>query len=105
MENLDLGITLKGNRILVKKFDKVEKTAAGIILPEEDQVAPEGGEIVAVGNGTWDQNGNFRAMEYYVGQKVRYMEHGQTVKINNEEYYMIRDTDIWCEIIMTGHEQ
>lgn len=98
MDNLDLGITLSSNRVLIKKFDKVEKTAAGIILPDEDQVAPEGGEIVAVGNGHYDQNGVFKTMDYFIGQKVRYMEHGMTVKIKDEEYYMIRDTDIWCVI-------
>lgn len=83
------GIKLKDNRILIKKFDKVETTKAGIILPDEDQEAPEGGTIVSVGP---------KADGVEVGEKVRFMEHGMTVEIDGQEYYLLRDGDVWGEI-------
>jgi co-chaperonin GroES (HSP10) len=83
------GIHLKENRVLVKKFDKLTKTASGIILPEEDHKAPDGGYVVAKGP---------TASACELGEKVRYLEHGKIVLIDNQEYYLIRDTDIWTTI-------
>lgn len=92
-----IGIRLKENRVLIKKFNKVEKTESGIILPEDQQVAPEGGEVVAVGPGVM-VNGLYQTTTCVVGEKVRYHEHGKVVEINGEEYYLLRDTDIWGTI-------
>jgi len=91
------GIHLTENRVLVKKFDKIAKTAGGIILPEENHEAPDGGTVVAIGSG-YMADGSSRAVTVTLGDKVRYLEHGKTVLIDKEEYYLIRDTDIWCKI-------
>ena len=96
-ETKSIGITLKENRVLIKKFNKVEKTDAGIILPDDQQVAPEGGEVVAVGPGAYI-NGLFHVPTCVIGEKVRYLEHGKVVEIDGEEYYLLRDTDIWGTI-------
>jgi len=89
METLK-GIKLKENRILIERFSNVVKTPAGIILPEEDQKAPEGGTIVAVGP--------CAKINIEVGTKVRFLQHGMEVLIDDKPYYLLRDTDIWCEI-------
>ena len=85
------GIKLKENRILIKKFDKEVKTKAGIIMPDDQQIAPEGGVIVAVGP-TADKT------LAKVGDKVRYMLHGQEQLVNGDTYYLLRDGDVWGEI-------
>jgi co-chaperonin GroES (HSP10) len=82
------GISLKENRVLIKRFEKLTKTEGGIILPDDDQKAPEGGTIVAVGPDAQD----------LLGQKVRFLEQGKSVMIADESYYLSRSTDIWCTI-------
>ncbi len=82
-------IELNENRVLVRKFSKLEKTKAGIILPEENHQDVDGGHIVAIGP---------LVDLVLLGKKVRYMEHGRVVDVDGEDHYLIRDTDIWCEI-------
>lgn len=82
------GIKLKENRILIKKHDLITKTEGGIILPDDDQIQPVGGVIVAVGPDTNDKLAK-------VGDNVRYLEHGQQVEIGKETYYLLRDDAIW----------
>ena len=85
------GITLKKNRILVKKFNKEEKTKAGIYMPESEQEAPEGGVVVSIGPDSDDIK---------VGNKIRYMAHveNNVVLVDREEYLLMRDDDVWAQI-------
>lgn len=92
------GISLKENRVLIKKFEKEEKSKGGIILPDDQQEAPEGGTVVAVGPGAFTPYGTYVATTTVVGEKVRYLEHGKLVEIDGVEYYLIRETDIWGTI-------
>jgi chaperonin GroES len=83
------GINLKENRILIQRFSKEEKSAGGIILPESEQEAPEGGTIVAAGPLVEDLK---------VGEKVRFYEHGTEVTHNGKDYYLARSSDVWAGI-------
>lgn len=83
------GIKLKENRILIQRFGVEEKSEGGIILMKDEQEAPEGGLVVSVGP-------TVNGIE--VGEKVRYYEHGTEVEIGGEDYYLLRDSDVWGEI-------
>ncbi len=83
-----LAITLKENRILIKKHEIRTKTEGGIILPDDDHIQPVGGIIVAVGPTTNEELAK-------IGDSVRYLEHGQQVDIDGEEYYLLRDDAVW----------
>lgn len=92
-------VNLKENRVLIKKFEKVEKTEGGIILMEGDmQEAPEGGTIVAVGPGKMENGLLVEENTCKVGEKVRYVQHGMDVEIDGMEYYLLRDSDVWGTI-------
>jgi len=85
------GIRLKENRILIQKHEKQTKTEGGIILPDDNEAAPEGGIIVAMGPGVEKNTFN-------IGEKVRYLEHGMTIDHKGKDYYLIRSTDIWADV-------
>jgi len=57
------------------------------------------GEVVAVGNGKSDDNGKKLAMDLKVGDKVLYGKYsGTEVKVNNEEYLIMRESDVYAVI-------
>ncbi len=88
-----------GDRVIVKPKAPEEVTKGGIILPDTAQEKPMEGEVVAVGNGKSDENGKKLAMDLKVGDKVLYGKYsGTEVKVNNEEYLIMRESDVYAVI-------
>ncbi len=88
-----------GDRVIVKPKAPEEKTKGGIILPDTAQEKPMEGEIVAVGGGKTDDNGKKITMDLKVGDKVLYGKYsGTEVKINDEEYLIMRESDVYAVI-------
>ncbi|MBE2226381.1 MAG: co-chaperone GroES [Ignavibacteria bacterium] len=88
-----------GDRVIVKPKAPEEVTKGGIILPDTAQEKPMEGEVVAVGNGKSDDNGKKVAMDLKVGDKVLYGKYsGTEVKVNNEEYLIMRESDVYAVI-------
>jgi chaperonin GroES len=84
-----------GDRVVVKPLEAEEKTKGGIILPDTAKDKPQEGEVVAVGPGRVLENGNRVALDVKVGDRVVYSKYGGTeVKIDDEEYLVIRESDL-----------
>jgi len=84
------------NNVIVKASNKEEMTKSGIFLPDTmNKEKPEQGEVIAVGPGKIDNNGNKIEMSVKVGQKVVFKKYSpDNIKINNEEYLVINENDI-----------
>ena len=83
------------DRIVLKVIEEVEKTPGGIVLPDTAKEKPTVGEVIAVGPGRTLDNGQRVAPEVKRGDKVVFSRYGGTeVKINGEEYLIIRESDI-----------
>ena len=90
-------MTLKplGDRVLVKPAPKEEKTATGLYISSGAQEKPQRGEVIAVGEGKRDDNGNRIPVDVKVGDQVFYGKFGgNEVKVDDEEYLIIRQSDI-----------
>jgi chaperonin GroES len=88
-----------GDRVIVKPKAPEEKTKGGIILPDTAQEKPMEGEVIAVGSGRTDDTGKKIAMDLKVGDKVLYGKYsGTEVKINDEEYLIMRESDVYAII-------
>lgn len=85
-----------GDRIVVKPSKSEDMTASGLVLPDTAQEKPQQGEIVAAGEGKFDEEGKKRIpMEVKVGDKVLYSKYGGTeVKVKGEEYLILRADDV-----------
>jgi chaperonin GroES len=84
-----------GDRVVVKVIEEEEKTPGGIVLPDTAKEKPTVGEIIAVGTGRVLDNGQKLAPEVKVGDKVVFSRYGGTeVKIDNQEYLIMRESDI-----------
>ena len=83
------------DRVLVKRADPETKTAGGIILPETAEEKPMEGEIVAVGTGHVNDNGDVRPLDVKSGDKVIFSKWaGTEVTIDGEELMVMKESDI-----------
>lgn len=83
-----------GDRVVIKMLEVEETTKSGIVLPGTAKEKPQIAEVVAVGpGGTVD--GKEVKMEVKVGDKVLISKYaGTEVKLDNEEYTILRQSDI-----------
>ena len=78
------------DRVLVKPAPAEEKTVAGIIIPDSAKEKPLKGEVVAVGNGTKDEE-----MVLKKGDQVLYGKYaGTEIELDSEKYLIMRQSDI-----------
>jgi len=74
-----------GDRVVVKPLTVEEKTKGGIVLPDTAKDKPQEGEVMAVGTGRILDNGTRVIFSKYSGTEV---------KIEGEEYLIMRESDI-----------
>ncbi len=86
-----------GDRILVKRLDedKEQRTKGGIIIPDTAKEKPMEGRVEAVGPGRRTDDGKLQKIELQVGQRVLIGKYsGTEVKIEGEEYVIMREDDV-----------
>ena len=78
------------DRVLVVPAPAEEKTIGGIIIPDTAKEKPLKGEVVAVGNGTKDEE-----MVVKVGDTVLYGKYaGTELELDGNKYLIMRQSDI-----------
>lgn len=83
------------DRVVVKRVAEETVTAGGIVLPGSAAEKPSQGEVIAVGNGKPLDNGQVRALDLKVGDRVLFGKYsGSEVKIDGEELVVMREDDI-----------
>ncbi len=83
------------DRVIVKRLDSERTTASGIVIPDNAAEKPDQGEVIAVGPGRRDEAGKLIAMDVKVGDRVLFGKYsGQAVKVNGEEFLVMREEDI-----------
>ncbi|HSA83608.1 MAG TPA: co-chaperone GroES [Patescibacteria group bacterium] len=88
-------ITPLFDNVLIKPLAAETKTLGGIYLPENVKEKPQVGEIMAVGKGAFDEDGELMPMVVKVGQKVLYKKWGgDEYKVGNEEWKLVKQTEI-----------
>ena len=83
------------DRLVVRPIEREEKTKGGIFLPDTAKEKPQEGEILAVGPGRLNDDGERVAMDVSVGDIVIYAKYGGTeIKIDEEDLVILRESDI-----------
>ncbi len=84
-----------GDRVLVKRVEEEEKTKGGIIIPDTAKEKPQEGEVLAVGPGGRDEDGDYIAMDVKVGDRILFGKwSGTEVKIDGEDLIIMKESDI-----------
>ncbi|EHH69300.1 Co-chaperonin GroES [Gluconobacter morbifer G707] len=83
------------DRVVVRRLNAEEKTVGGIIIPETAKDKPTEGEIVSVGPGARNEQGQIVALDVKAGDKVLFGKwSGTEVKIDGEELLIMKESDI-----------
>ncbi len=83
------------DRVIVKRVAPETRTASGLYIPDAAGEKPDQGEVLAVGPGKRDESGKLIAMDVKVGDRVLFGKYsGNTVKVDGEEYLVMREDDI-----------
>ncbi|MFG5776115.1 co-chaperone GroES [Comamonas sp. J-3] len=87
------------DRVIVKRLENETKTASGIYIPDNAAEKPDQGEVVAVGPGKQDDDGDRIAMSVKVGDRVLFGKYsGQTVKIDGDELLVMKEEDLFAVV-------
>lgn len=83
------------DRIVIRQVEAEQVTASGLVIPDTAKEKPQEGEVVAVGPGRIDDNGNRVPVDVSVGDKVIYSKYGGTeVKLNGEDLLVLSARDV-----------
>ena len=78
------------DRVLVLPAPAEEKTIGGIIIPDSAKEKPLKGKVIAIGNGTKDEE-----MVVKPGDTVLYGKYaGTEIELHGEKYLIMRQSDI-----------
>jgi chaperonin GroES len=83
------------DRVLIKALEAEEKTAGGILLPDNAKEKPQRGKVVAVGPGKLLDSGERAPLTVKVGMTVIYGKYaGTEVKLEGDEHTIMRENEI-----------
>ena len=84
------------DRIVIKSLEAEQTTASGLVIPDTAKEKHQEGEVLAVGPGSWNEDGDERIpRDVKVGDRVIYSEYGGTeIKHGGEEYLILSARDV-----------
>jgi len=87
------------DRVIVKRLEEERTSPGGILIPDTAAEKPVQGKIVAVGKGKILDDGNVRALDVKVGDKILFGKYsGTEVKVDGEELVVMREEDVMAVI-------
>ena len=89
-----------GDRLIVRAIDEEETTASGLVLPDTAKEKPQKGEVIAVGDGRFDEDGEKRIpLDVSQGDTVLYSKYGGTeIKVDGEDLLVLRESDVLAKV-------
>lgn len=83
------------DRVVVRRLNSEEKTVGGIIIPDTVKEKPQEGEVIAVGPGARNEQGQIVPLDVKQGDKVLFGKwSGTEVKLNGEDLLIMKESDI-----------
>ena len=87
------------DRVIVKRLENETKTASGIVIPDNAAEKPDQGEVLAVGPGRLDDDGDRMPMSVKVGDRVLFGKYsGHTVKVDGDELLVMKEDDLFAVV-------
>jgi chaperonin GroES len=83
------------DRVIIKRLDEQEQMRGGIIIPDTAKEKPQQGEVIAVGEGKFREDGKRQPLDVKAGDRVLFGKYsGSEVKIDDNEYLIMREDEI-----------
>lgn len=88
------------DRVVVRALEAEQTTASGLVIPDTVKEKPQEGEVLAVGPGRIDDNGQRVPLDVSVGDRVIFSKYGGTeVKYDGEELLILSARDILAVVV------
>jgi chaperonin GroES len=83
------------DRILVQRIDEGEVRRGGLIIPDSAKEKPQEGKVLAVGQGTVNEDGKKTPLDVKAGDRVLFGKYsGSEVTLDGEEYLIMKEEDV-----------
>src|SRR5256885_6553679 len=83
------------DRVIVRRIEEGEQVRGGIIIPDTAKEKPQEGEVVAVGEGKYRDDGTRQTLDVRAGDRVLFGKYsGSEVKLDGEELLIMREDEI-----------
>jgi chaperonin GroES len=98
--SMECAFEAKGNMLIVRKLPEDDRTAGGIVIPDQAKAKPVTGVVLSAGPGDWDDRGNYREMKTKVGEIVLFDKYtGIDLKHKGLEYTLMPETAAKAKLI------
>jgi chaperonin GroES len=83
------------DRVIIKRMEESDQVRGGIIIPDSAKEKPQEGEVVAVGEGKYREDGSRQALTVEVGDRVLFGKYnGSEINLDGEELLIMREEEI-----------
>lgn len=83
------------DRVIVRRIEEGEQVRGGIIIPDTAKEKPQEGEVVAVGEGKYREDGTRQTLDVETGDRVLFGKYsGSEIKLDGEELLIMREDEI-----------
>lgn len=87
------------DRLVVKRMEEERTSPGGIVIPDSATEKPSKGEVIAVGNGKVNDNGEVRPVDVKVGDTILFGKYsGTEVKVDGDDLLVMREDDVMAVI-------
>ena len=88
------------DRVVIKRMEEEKLSAGGIVIPDSATEKPIKGEVIAVGTGKVLDNGQVRAPQVKVGDKVLFGKYsGTEVKLDGVDLLVVKEDDLFAVLV------
>ena len=92
---MKLDISPMADRVVIEPLEETEEMRGGLYIPDTAKEKPQQGNIVAVGPGRLNDDGDRVSMEVKVGDRVLYGKYaGTEVALEGGDYLIVKEGDI-----------
>ena len=97
-------ITPLHDRVIIRRIeDTNNQTAGGLFIPDSAKEKPQEGEVIAVGEGKYKEDGTRQPLDVKAGDRVLFGKYsGSEIKLDGEEYLIMREDEILGIIARAG---
>lgn len=92
------------DRVILRRIeDNVNQTAGGLFIPDTAKEKPQEGEVIAVGEGKYKDDGTRQTLDVKAGDRVLFGKYsGSEIKLDGEEFLIMREDEILGVISRAG---
>ena len=92
------------DRVILRRIeDNVNQTAGGLFIPDTAKEKPQEGEVIAVGEGKYKEDGTRQTLDVKAGDRVLFGKYsGSEIKLDGEEFLIMREDEILGVISRSG---